>query len=121
IWLRPKSLGDASSRVFAAWAHDEARDVVVGFGGCLQVGSPFSCLLSPGDYRMTVEWDGVEWRDIDTATYPGDSATGHHMGAMAYGPLAGEIVLFGGFPESGYNPAIAETWTYEGSAWTQLT
>ncbi|MDC0667861.1 Kelch repeat-containing protein [Nannocystis radixulma] len=119
IWLRPKSLGDASLRIFGAWAHDEARDVVVGFGGCLQVGQPYSCLPTPGDYKMTVEWDGVEWRDIDTASHPG--GPGHHMAAMAYDPLAGEVVLFGGYPDSGFNPPLAETWTYEGSAWTQRT
>jgi hypothetical protein len=119
LWLRPKSLGDASKRIHAAWAYDESRDVVVGFGGCLFVGQPFACQPT-GNYKMTVEWDGVEWRDIDTAENPGGFVTGHHMGAMADDPVAGHLVLFGGYPDSGGYEPTADTWTYDGAAWKKL-
>lgn len=119
LWLRPKSLGDAGRRILATWAYDESRDVVVGFGGCPFVGQAFSCQPT-GAMKMTVEWDGVEWRDIDTAEHPGGFATGHHAGAMAFDPVAGHLVLFGGFPDSGGFAPTAATWTYDGAAWTEL-
>jgi hypothetical protein len=119
LWLRPKSLGDAGRRIHATWAYDESRDVVVGFGGCTFVGQPFLCQPT-GNIKMTVEWDGVQWRDIDTAGHPGGFVTGHHMGAMAFDPVAGHLVLFGGYPDSGGFTPTAATWAYDGAAWTEL-
>lgn len=117
VWLRPKSLGDAGRRVYTSWGYDPDRDVIVGFGGCSQVSSSFNC-HSPTQ-KMTVEWDGEQWQDIDTPQRPGGNQLGHHGGSMAYDESSGALVLFGGYPGPWGSGPTDETWTYDGITWTQ--
>ncbi len=116
IWLRPKSLGDAGKRIHSTWGYDPGRDVVVAYGGCSQVSSPFICHAA--NQKLTAEWDGERWQDIDTTEHPG--SIGHHAAAMSYDHVNDRLVLFGGYlNQSGYEPN-AETWAYDGSNWEQL-
>jgi hypothetical protein len=87
-----------------AMAHDAARGRVVMFGG-LFFQNPTSTILRDD----TWEWDGSNWLPALVATHP--SARGNH--AMAYDPLRGRTVLFGGFA----NGPLDDTWQWDGSSW----
>lgn len=60
----------------------------------------------------TQRWDGASWTTVATASSP--VARGGH--AMAYDPVHGEAVIFGG---SDNNTPFDDTWTFDGTAWSQ--
>ncbi|MEZ4365050.1 MAG: hypothetical protein R2939_02040 [Kofleriaceae bacterium] len=67
----------------------------------------------------TWRWDGTTWTEVSAATAP--SGRGRH--AMAYDPVRDRVVLFGGDPIYG-SPnigALADTWLWDGAAWTEVT
>lgn len=118
-WIRPQALGDPGGRIFAAWAYDADREVVVVFGGCPSLPNyGYDCWYNYFDLEMTLEWDGATWTFVDIP-HPGGNFTISHLGAMVHDPVRHEIVLFGGLRETGGDP-LDETWTYDGAAWTQL-
>ena len=57
----------------------------------------------------------------DTATWvqlsPGSSPPARSYLAMAYDPVSGKIIMFGGFDGVGY---LNDTWTFDGVTWTQV-
>ncbi len=57
------------------------------------------------------------WTD-KTPADPANSPPAREGASMAFDPSSGEIVLFGG---SGYNGLRNDTWTYDGTNWTQQT
>ena len=90
-----------------AAAYDANRGVVVVFGGRSDWGVE----------EDTWEWDGVTWRQPNTTSQP--SLRQNH--AMAYDPVRGETVMFGGRSESLAPVYYADTWTWDGNAWTDVT
>ncbi|HEU5356672.1 MAG TPA: RHS repeat-associated core domain-containing protein [Actinocrinis sp.] len=64
----------------------------------------------------TWTWDGTDWTEHAAATQP----TARWQPALAYNPDADGLMLFGG--STGYNgPELADTWFWDGVAWTQLS
>jgi hypothetical protein len=61
----------------------------------------------------TWRWDGAAWGAV-TGTQP--DARGNH--AMAYDATRDRVVLYGGEPPSG-GADFADTWEFDGSAWTK--
>ncbi|MBL8756559.1 MAG: hypothetical protein JNK15_24910 [Planctomycetes bacterium] len=89
-----------------AMAYDKGRGVVVMFGG--YNGTP------PGtDYRLTWEYDGVDWVQKTTANAP---LTGYRTG-MVYDDYRGRLVLYGGYASA---TVQQKTWEYDGNDWTQV-
>ncbi|MEZ4368607.1 MAG: hypothetical protein R2939_20350 [Kofleriaceae bacterium] len=86
-----------------AMAYDEARGVVVLFGG---VGTT----LFPLD--DTWEYDGERWTQR-----PGPGPSARSMAGLAYDPSRGGLVLFGG---AGDDDQLDDTWTYVDGAWALL-
>ncbi|MEW6733814.1 MAG: hypothetical protein AB1489_20970 [Acidobacteriota bacterium] len=66
-----------------------------------------------GQRSDTWEWDGSQWREISSN---GPAKRDHH--AMAYNPVRGKTVLFGGFSDGNY---LGDTWEWNGESWTQVT
>lgn len=95
------------TRVAFAMAYDVARDRIVLFGG-KQVGGP-----RLGD---TWEWDGQCWTRLSPPNSP--SARQNH--AMAYDESTSRVVLFGG-TGIGSNEPLGDTWTWDGTTWTQVS
>lgn len=91
-----------------AMAYDSRRGVVVLFGGF--TGRDRDALM----YGDTWEWDGTEWKRVDTEQAP----SGRSRVAMAYDPNRQAVVLFGGRLPDG-QPA-GDTWQWDGERWTQL-
>lgn len=94
------------ARCGGAMAFDGARGVVVLFGGCTDGGS--------GSYLGdTWEWDGSTW----TAAAPRQSPPALAAAELAYDPVAGRVVLFGGTSETP-RAGSAATWEWDGADWT---
>jgi hypothetical protein len=68
---------------------------------------------SPGLETWT--WDGGDW-----AAQSGASPAKRIGYALAYDPITKTDVLFGGGPGGGPNPLFSDTWSWNGTNWTQL-
>lgn len=91
-----------------ALTQDLARGVLVLFGGVDSGNFPGSIS------DQTWEWDGTDWTQASPTTSP----SSRFGAAMAYDPVRGVSVLFGGSTLSG---GMADTWQYDGTTWTQVT
>lgn len=86
-------------RLGHAMVYDEARGVIVLFGG------------NDGTFRNeTWEWDGRQWRLV-AQTGP----TPRSRFGMAYDPGREVVVLFGGIPRD-----TADTWEWDGTQWQHI-
>lgn len=105
-WTQRSASGPPPARWIHRMAYDSVRGVTVMFGGA----APNSLLAD------TWEWDGTTWTENTT---PGPPARYGH--AMAFDSANEVAVLFGG--QSGIpfgQGVLGDTWTYDGTAWTQL-
>lgn len=105
-WTQQTPSTSPAVRFGAAMAYDKARQVVVMFGGFVP---------SMQDTRDIWEWDGSNW----TQKPPGASAPsrrGAHR--MAYDEARGEVILVGGY-NTPSQTTLADTWSWDGTTWTQ--
>jgi hypothetical protein len=112
-WTQAASAQNPAPRTGHAMAFDQARGVVVMFGGMR--GAP------PVFYSDTWLWDGASWQQALPATSP----TARSGLALAYDRGLDMVVMVGG---TGGKDLTAtswdydfrkETWTWDGSTWTQ--
>jgi hypothetical protein len=95
-----------SARDFSAMAYDAAHAQDVLFGGHGVT----------ADYLSdTWTWDGIRWRQ----QHPTHVPPARFASAMAYDAADGQVVLFGGAPDSTSEFALRDTWTWDGTDWTQ--
>ncbi|MBK8979418.1 MAG: hypothetical protein IPM29_26260 [Planctomycetes bacterium] len=94
-----------TSRLFTAMTFDSARGEVVMFGGEDTSGS--SVLTD-----QTWTWDGTDW----TLRQPAHAPSPRHVASLAFDPVRGEVVLYGGWDVSG---ALGDTWVWDGTDWTR--
>ena len=91
-------------RNWAAAAYDSQRDVLVIYSG----------LQNQKSLTDTWEWDGQEW-----TLYRGDGPGAREGALMAYDPVQGEMVLFGGStPDLEIH---GDTWAWDGKSWRQVS
>ena len=115
--LRTTTGSSPDPRSGAAMAYDSTRKKFVLFGG--RAGSGY-------DLQDTWEWDPTTgaWTD-KTGSGTGPGARSQH--GMIYDSKAGKVLLFGGGRSQiggdamAIGLAFADTWAYDGSAWTPLT
>jgi hypothetical protein len=69
------------------------------------------------DFNDTWEWSGTNWRLLHPATAP----QARDAFAFAYDVATREMVLFGGLNFSGRVTTLGDTWTFDGTTWTQRT
>ncbi|MBX3462102.1 MAG: hypothetical protein KF830_02950 [Planctomycetes bacterium] len=91
-----------------AMAFDYARQLVVAYGGRQNSWAPNQALSA------TWEYANGNW----TQALPVNSPPGLTDAAMAYLPPQNVVVLFGGRDNNG--TGRDETWTYDGTTWTQV-
>lgn len=100
-----------TGRYRGAMTYDASDGYVVLFGG-----TNSSASTSP--YNQTWEWHGQQWTDLS------NEATGHPVGryrlSMAYDPVDGYVVLFGGSRSSTVT-ITRDTWTYHNLTWTNIS
>jgi hypothetical protein len=108
-WTRQHPAASPSPRDAASMAYDTATSTVVLFGG-----SGRHILHE----AQTWTWDGTTW----TKQTPGTSPPGRIAASMAYDAATGTVVLFGGVGRVPHgNRVLADTWTWDGTTWTQQT
>jgi len=99
------------ARLDAASAFDPVRGEWLVFGGEGLDGNLLQDLW---------RWDGTRWARATFGTAP----QARRGAAMVHDPVSGSVVLFGGFGLTALNSlpvALADTWRWDGTAWTQLT
>ena len=101
------------SRSLYGMDYDATLERVVMFGGFGQ--GCFDKFSSPycGD---TWQWDGSQWLDVTPADASA-SPSARYGFAYVYDSQLGQIVMFGGATTSVF---ANDTWTWDGTAWTQL-
>jgi hypothetical protein len=96
--------------------YDGARQQVVLFGGYTASSIRF------GDSNDTWIWNGNDWAQAATSASPNSLPKVREAPAMAYYPDAGLTILFGGYSSDGVQTSVLnDTWTWNGSAWSQLS
>src|SRR5207249_11986892 len=86
-------------------AYDAVREQVVRFGGADNASNV------RGD---TWAWDGTEWTQIaDT----GPEA--RYVHAMTFDVAGERVLVFGGVSAPPASAALADTWAWDGAAWTE--
>jgi hypothetical protein len=107
-----QSSGLPGARNQTAMAYDARRHEVVLFGGQHLDGSTGSNLAD------TWLFDENGWRQV----HPPTSPPGRFGATMAYDPLDGTVVLYGGLHHVGPNdiPGLTDTWVWDGSTWREL-
>lgn len=113
-WTEKNPSTSPPARTDAAMTYDAARGQVVVFGG-QGVNAPNAFAVA--DLNDTWVWDGSNWTQKTTAAAP----SARQDSTMTYNPATGQVVLYGG--RSSLTPTtymdLPETWTWNGSAWTQ--
>ncbi len=107
-WTEQSPATSPPARAYGSMAYDAATGQLVLFGGTSAVNYPSS------DLADTWTWDGITWTQQSPATSPSARA----YGSMAYDAGTGQLVLFGGYTNSGFSN---DTWTWDGTTWTQLS
>lgn len=106
-----RATGGPPPRTSGVLVYDSRRAVSVLYGGeRLQNGSR-------QNYQDTWEWNGADWRLAEALGPPR-----RYDHAMAYDDSHGLTVLFGGrLAEGGSSTQYGDTWTWNGTQWSELT
>ncbi len=89
-----------------AMTYDAATGNIVLFGGCCG---------RLGGLGNTWTWNGKTW----TLQHPATSPPPRFGASMAYDAATGTVVLFGGYGCGGGCGMLGDTWTWDGTTWTQ--
>jgi hypothetical protein len=108
IWSQLTPATSASARVGHRMVYQRARDRVLLFGG-LYYDASTSTYRPIGD---TWEWDGTLW----ALQAPVHSPSPRYDFQMAYDPLRGRAILFGGTDGTG---TFGDTWEWDGTDWSE--
>jgi hypothetical protein len=111
-WIEQRPASRPSSRRAVGIAYDPIRDQTVLFGG----DAYNSVYGDAGYFDDTWAWNGTTWTRLSPSTVP----HGREGPAMAWDPAVGAIVMFGGeYSSETGSGHLNDTWTWDGSDWTQ--
>ena len=104
FWVLQYPAHQPPPRYGPAIAADPLHDTVVLFGGCQNI---------QGDlYGDTWIWNGEDWEE----KHPFVNPPPRKLAKMAFDPLRGRLVMFGGSTEQGF---LFDTWEWDGKEWLQ--
>jgi eukaryotic-like serine/threonine-protein kinase len=106
-WSQARPATSPPARQGATMAYDAAAGQLILFGG--ETGT------SSGLLNDTWTWNGTTWSQLEPATSP----PARYDASMAYDPATRELVLFGGFGADDNSNNLNDTWTWNGTTWTQ--
>ena len=106
-WSQASTGTSPPPRAWAALAYDAAVGKSVLFGG---LSGPQATLMND-----TWTWDGVHWAEQRPAASPPP----RQDASMVYDTAERVVVLYGGRGPSEPNPYLADTWAWDGAAWSQ--
>lgn len=109
-WQQKSASNKPPARCGHGMAYDSRRQRVVVFGG-------------RNDARAILgdiwEWDGQTWQEVTPTSGPAPSARVYS--GMAYDDAHGYVVVHGGREQSGSPISVGDTWTWDGTAWQDVT
>lgn len=106
------------TRYHHAMAYDEARGVMVVYGGFICQSNAACVRPTEGNeqfYNDTWEWDGTSWTQKFSSQTPG--LRWDHV--MTYDPVRRRVVMFGG--RNGFGTPINDQWEWDGTSWIRRT
>ena len=103
--------GTPAARSSSGIAFDSARGVTLMFGGF------------DGTWRNDLwEWNGSAWTQLCTTAPCNTSLPPRRAGmVLAYDAARQETLLYGGYDSTGSDVFLGDTWTWNGTSWTQHT
>jgi hypothetical protein len=109
-WVNQNPPALPSARIQSGMAYFPGSSSAILFGGAQNAGET----IYSAD---TWSWSGSTWSQLS----PSKSPPARFAPTMAYDAAMGDIVLFGGgFFKSGRQAYYGDTWTFNGSTWSQL-
>jgi len=105
-WTQQNPAASPFARSGASMAYDAATKTVVLFGG-----SGVSAA-----YGDTWNWNGAIWIQQSPTSAP----SARNQPAMAYDAGLGAVVLFGGAVGGAWQDSTNDTWTWNGTNWTEI-
>ncbi len=105
-WVRVLTAHSPTPRQQASMAYDAAHQVVLLFGGVDNSGT----ILND-----TWSFNGIDW----TQLMPINSPSPRFWASIAFDAAHNQIVLFGGSPAQNATNLDNDTWTWDGTNWTQ--
>jgi len=109
-WAERHPAASPSARTGAAMAYDQATGQLLLFGGSSSEGPP------EGFLNDTWIWNGTTWIHL----HPAVSPPARRNADMVYDATRHQLLLFGGFGGTPGGSYFGDTWTWNGSTWTQL-
>jgi hypothetical protein len=106
-WTQLSPASSPPARSNASMSYDPATGQLILFGG-------LGTSTSVGD--DTWSWNGSTWQQLSPATSP----SARYRAPLTYDPATTQLVLFGGTAAGG-TPPLADTWTWTGTTWDQLS
>ena len=124
-WTELSPASSPGALCMESMAYDPASQTVLLFGGYDNSGNipANETCAGPGSPALDSTWsfDGTTWTKLSPSTSP----PSRFSAAMAYDPNTSQVVLFGGCDgingSTGQCNALTDTWTWDGSNWTQAT
>ena len=110
-WEKLNPTNRPAARGGGSMAYDPATGRLILFGG---YDEGLSNAATEGYLATTWAWTGTDWTELTPSTHP----AGRAGASMAYDPVTGEAVLFGGSP--GLFGYLGTTWAWNGTTWTKL-
>ncbi len=104
-WTQLSLSSHPSARWGARMAYDADSQKIILFGG-------FDGTNYLGD---TWQWDGSTWTQVATT-----GPHGRDDAAIAYDPHSQQLILFSGYYNDGGDVYPSDTWSWSGTAWSQL-
>lgn len=111
-WVTQPTTNPPGTRASHAAAYDTARDRLVVFGGEDFVSGAFRFLSDTWEYSPATN----TWTAPNVTAPPARA-----LAAMAYDPVRGVSVLFGGTNDFSSTNFFSDTWEWNGSSWRQAT
>jgi len=124
-WTELSPASSPGALCMESMAYDPSSQTVLLFGGGDNSGNvPVNATCAgPGFPALDSTWsfNGTTWTKLSPSTSP----PSRFSAAMAYDPNTSQVVLFGGCDgingSTGQCNALTDTWTWDGSNWTQAT
>ncbi len=110
-WTQLSLSTSPQAHAFASMAFDPATGQLLLFGGFNDI---FNGSLLNDTWVYAVPSFFTDWSQLS----PGTSPSARYHASMAFDPATGQLILFGGYGDSG---RLNDTWAWDGSTWTKLS